>query len=165
MLHRTSEAFACWFKSGSRPYAQVHCPFEDKREQEGAFPTDFVAEGAEHTRGLHSGVLATALFGQLPFRNMTVHGLILASDGQKRSKRNKNYLDLLSIIHGYGADALRFYLINSPVVRENLCLKDEGVRDVLKDVWLPWYNAFCFFIRNVLKLQKKEMEFLYENTV
>lgn len=130
------------------------------------FPQTSLLKALSTPEVLHSGVLATALFGQLPFSNEIVNRLILASDGQKRSKRNKNYLDLLSIIHEYGANALRFYLINSPVVRaENLCLKEEGVRDVLKDVWLPWYNAFYFFIRNVLKLQKKEMEFFYENTV
>ncbi|XP_070256993.1 isoleucine--tRNA ligase, cytoplasmic isoform X2 [Myotis yumanensis] len=113
-------------------------------------------------------VLATALFGQPPFRNVIVNGLVLASDGQKMSKRKKNYPDPLSIIHKYGADALRLYLINSPVVRaENLRFKEEGVRDVLKDVLLPWYNAYRFFIQNVLRLQKEEeMEFLYnENTV
>ncbi|KAM5260283.1 isoleucine--tRNA ligase, cytoplasmic isoform 2-T3 [Hipposideros larvatus] len=113
-------------------------------------------------------VLSTALFGQPPFRNVIVNGLVLASDGQKMSKRKKNYPDPLSIIHKYGADALRLYLINSPVVRaENLRFKEEGVRDVLKDVLLPWYNAYRFFIQNVLRLQKEEeMEFLYnENTV
>uniref|UniRef100_A0ABI7X1Z1 isoleucine--tRNA ligase n=1 Tax=Felis catus TaxID=9685 RepID=A0ABI7X1Z1_FELCA len=113
-------------------------------------------------------VLATALFGQPPFRNVIVNGLVLASDGQKMSKRKKNYPDPLSIIHKYGADALRLYLINSPVVRaENLRFKEEGVRDVLKDMLLPWYNAYRFFIQNVLRLQKEEeMEFLYnENTV
>ncbi|XP_054583697.1 isoleucine--tRNA ligase, cytoplasmic isoform X3 [Eptesicus fuscus] len=113
-------------------------------------------------------VLATALFGQPPFRNVIVNGLVLASDGQKMSKRKKNYPDPLSIIHKYGADALRLYLINSPVVRaENLRFKEEGVRDVLKDVLLPWYNAYRFFIQNVLRLQKEEeMEFFYnENTV
>nr|KAF6484904.1 hypothetical protein HJG63_006536 [Rousettus aegyptiacus] len=112
-------------------------------------------------------VLGTALFGQPPFRNVIVNGLVLASDGQKMSKRKKNYPDPLSIIHKYGADALRLYLINSPVVRaENLRFKEEGVRDVLKDVLLPWYNAYRFFIQNVLRLQKEEeIEFLYnENT-
>uniref|UniRef100_A0A8C4M7P8 isoleucine--tRNA ligase n=1 Tax=Equus asinus asinus TaxID=83772 RepID=A0A8C4M7P8_EQUAS len=113
-------------------------------------------------------VLATALFGQPPFKNVIVNGLVLASDGQKMSKRKKNYPDPLSVIHKYGADALRLYLINSPVVRaENLRFKEEGVRDVLKDVLLPWYNAYRFFIQNILRLQKEEeMEFLYnENTV
>uniref|UniRef100_A0A8C0R183 isoleucine--tRNA ligase n=1 Tax=Canis lupus dingo TaxID=286419 RepID=A0A8C0R183_CANLU len=140
VLRRISEVFDCWFESGSMPYAQVHYPFENKREFDDAFPADFIAEGIDQTRGC---------------------------DGQKMSKRKKNYPDPLSIIHKYGADALRLYLINSPVVRaENLRFKEEGVRDVLKDVLLPWYNAYRFFIQNVLRLQKEEeMEFIYnENT-
>ncbi|XP_058997292.1 isoleucine--tRNA ligase, cytoplasmic [Mustela lutreola] len=170
VLRRISEVFDCWFESGSMPYAQVHYPFENKREFDDAFPADFIAEGIDQTRGWFYTllVLATALFGQPPFRNVIVNGLVLASDGQKMSKRKKNYPDPLSIIHKYGADALRLYLINSPVVRaENLRFKEEGVRDVLKDVLLPWYNAYRFFIQNVLRLQKEEeTEFLYnENTV
>uniref|UniRef100_F7HK61 Isoleucine--tRNA ligase, cytoplasmic n=1 Tax=Callithrix jacchus TaxID=9483 RepID=F7HK61_CALJA len=169
-LHRISEVFDCWFESGSMPYAQVHYPFENKREFEDAFPADFIAEGIDQTRGWFYTllVLATALFGQPPFKNVIVNGLVLASDGQKMSKRKKNYPDPVSIIQKYGADALRLYLINSPVVRaENLRFKEEGVRDVLKDVLLPWYNAYRFFIQNIVRLQKEEeIEFLYnENTV
>nr|KAF6394782.1 hypothetical protein HJG59_006577 [Molossus molossus] len=169
-LHRVSDVFDCWFESGSMPYAQVHYPFESRKEFEDAFPADFIAEGIDQTRGWFYTllVLATALFGQPPFRNVIANGLVLASDGQKMSKRKKNYPDPLSVIHKYGADALRLYLINSPVVRaENLRFKEEGVRDVLKDVLLPWYNAYRFFIQNVLRLQKEEeTEFLYnENTV
>ncbi|XP_014423441.2 isoleucine--tRNA ligase, cytoplasmic isoform X1 [Camelus ferus] len=169
LLHRVSEVFDCWFESGSMPYAQIHYPFENKREFEDAFPADFIAEGIDQTRGWFYTllVLATALFGRPPFKNVIVNGLVLASDGQKMSKRKKNYPDPLSIIHKYGADALRLYLINSPVVRaENLRFKEEGVRDVLKDVLLPWYNAYRFFIQNVLRLQKEEeMEFLYKENM
>ncbi|KAJ6668399.1 hypothetical protein lerEdw1_015776 [Lerista edwardsae] len=129
VLHRVSEVFDCWFESGSMPYAQVHYPFDKKREFEDAFPADFIAEGIDQTRGC---------------------------DGQKMSKRKKNYPDPANIIHSYGADALRLYLINSPVVRaENLRFKEEGVRDVLKDVFLPWYNAYRFLIQNVVILQLK----------
>ncbi|GAB1298166.1 Isoleucine--tRNA ligase, cytoplasmic [Apodemus speciosus] len=171
-LRRVSEVFDCWFESGSMPYAQVHYPFESKREFEDSFPADFIAEGIDQTRGWFYTllVLATALFGQPPFKNVIVNGLILARqlDGQKMSKRKKNYPDPVSIINKYGADALRLYLINSPVVRaENLRFKEEGVRDVLKDVLLPWYNAYRFFIQNVFRLHKEEeVEFLYnEHTV
>uniref|UniRef100_A0A8C3H895 isoleucine--tRNA ligase n=1 Tax=Chrysemys picta bellii TaxID=8478 RepID=A0A8C3H895_CHRPI len=142
MLHRVSEVFDCWFESGSMPYAQVHYPFENRKEFEDAFPADFIAEGIDQTRGC---------------------------DGQKMSKRKKNYPDPVTIVNGYGADALRLYLINSPVVRaENLRFKEEGVRDVLKDVFLPWYNAYRFLIQNIVILQHKEdgKEFLYnENTM
>ncbi|XP_051833621.1 isoleucine--tRNA ligase, cytoplasmic [Antechinus flavipes] len=169
-LRRVAEVFDCWFESGSMPYAQVHYPFESRREFEEAFPADFIAEGIDQTRGWFYTllVLATALFGKPPFKNVIVNGLILASDGQKMSKRKKNYPDPTSIISKYGADALRLYLINSPVVRaENLRFKEEGVRDVLKDVLLPWYNAYRFLIQNILRLRKEEgVEFLYnENAV
>uniref|UniRef100_A0A8C5IUI6 isoleucine--tRNA ligase n=1 Tax=Junco hyemalis TaxID=40217 RepID=A0A8C5IUI6_JUNHY len=114
-------------------------------------------------------VLSTALFGRPPFKNVIVNGLVLASDGQKMSKRKKNYPDPMHIVNSYGADALRLYLINSPVVRaENLRFKEEGVRDILKDVFLPWYNAYRFLVQNVQVLQHKDegREFLYnENTV
>uniref|UniRef100_A0A8C3FMZ1 isoleucine--tRNA ligase n=1 Tax=Chrysemys picta bellii TaxID=8478 RepID=A0A8C3FMZ1_CHRPI len=171
MLHRVSEVFDCWFESGSMPYAQVHYPFENRKEFEDAFPADFIAEGIDQTRGWFYTllVLSTALFGKPPFKNVIVNGLVLASDGQKMSKRKKNYPDPVTIVNGYGADALRLYLINSPVVRaENLRFKEEGVRDVLKDVFLPWYNAYRFLIQNIVILQHKEdgKEFLYnENTM
>ncbi|KAM6325247.1 isoleucine--tRNA ligase, cytoplasmic isoform 2-T3 [Podargus strigoides] len=171
LLHRVPEVFDCWFESGSMPYAQVHYPFENKKELEDAFPADFIAEGIDQTRGWFYTllVLSTALFGRPPFKNVIVNGLVLASDGQKMSKRKKNYPDPMDIVNSYGADALRLYLINSPVVRaENLRFKEEGVKDVLKDVFLPWYNAYRFLVQNVQILQHKDegREFLYnENTV
>ncbi|XP_062400716.1 isoleucine--tRNA ligase, cytoplasmic [Sardina pilchardus] len=158
-LKRVSEVFDCWFESGSMPYAQAHYPFENRREFEDTFPADFIAEGIDQTRGWFYTllVLSTALFGRPPFKNVIVNGLVLASDGQKMSKRKKNYPDPTLIVHNYGADALRLYLINSPVVRaENLRFKEEGVRDVLKDVFLPWYNAYRFLVQNVHRLQKEE---------
>ncbi|XP_075405943.1 isoleucine--tRNA ligase, cytoplasmic isoform X2 [Tenrec ecaudatus] len=167
-LHRISEVFDCWFESGSMPYAQVHYPFENKKDFEDVFPADFIAEGIDQTRGWFYTllVLSTALFGKPAFKNVIANGLVLASDGQKMSKRKKNYPDPVAVINKYGADALRLYLINSPVVRaENLRFKEEGVRDVLKDVLLPWYNAYRFFIQNVLRLQKEEeIPFLYNQS-
>uniref|UniRef100_A0A8C6U3S5 Isoleucine--tRNA ligase, cytoplasmic n=1 Tax=Neogobius melanostomus TaxID=47308 RepID=A0A8C6U3S5_9GOBI len=169
VLRRVTEVFDCWFESGSMPYAQVHYPFENRKEFEDTFPADFIAEGIDQTRGWFYTllVLSTALFGKPPFKNVIVNGLVLASDGQKMSKRKKNYPDPGLIVQSYGADALRLYLINSPVVRaENLRFKEEGVRDVLKDVFLPWYNAYRFLVQNVQRLQKEEnIQFLYnENT-
>ncbi|XP_034724787.1 isoleucine--tRNA ligase, cytoplasmic [Etheostoma cragini] len=165
VLRRITEVFDCWFESGSMPYAQVHYPFENRKEFEDSFPADFIAEGIDQTRGWFYTllVLSTALFGKPPFKNVIVNGLVLASDGQKMSKRKKNYPDPGLIVQHYGADALRLYLINSPVVRaENLRFKEEGVRDVLKDVFLPWYNAYRFLVQNVQRLQKEDnIEFLY----
>uniref|UniRef100_A0A8C5DTE9 Isoleucine--tRNA ligase, cytoplasmic n=1 Tax=Gouania willdenowi TaxID=441366 RepID=A0A8C5DTE9_GOUWI len=168
VLRRVTEVFDCWFESGSMPYAQVHYPFENRKEFEDSFPADFIAEGIDQTRGWFYTllVLSTALFGKPPFKNVIVNGLVLASDGQKMSKRKKNYPDPSLIVQQYGADALRLYLINSPVVRaENLRFKEEGVRDMLKDVFLPWYNAYRFLIQNVQRLQKEEnTQFLYNES-
>ncbi|KAG5897843.1 hypothetical protein JTB14_011841 [Gonioctena quinquepunctata] len=150
-LKRISEVFDCWFESGSMPYAQLHYPFERLKDFEESFPADFIAEGIDQTRGWFYTliVISTALFGKAPFKNLIANGLVLASDGQKMSKRKQNYPDPLEIVNKYGADALRLYLINSPVVRaENLRFKEEGVRDIVKDVFLPWYNAFRFLLQN-----------------
>ncbi|XP_074644579.1 isoleucine--tRNA ligase, cytoplasmic-like isoform X2 [Tubulanus polymorphus] len=158
-LHRVDEVFDCWFESGSMPYAQVHYPFENKREFDDNFPADFIAEGIDQTRGWFYTllVLSTALFDKPPFKNLIVNGLVLASDGQKMSKRKKNYPDPLEVVNKYGADALRLYLINSPVVRaESLRFKEDGVRDVLKDVFLPWYNAYRFLLQNIERLEREE---------
>lgn len=156
-LKRVPEVFDCWFESGSMPYAQQHFPFENKKEFDTCFPADFIAEGVDQTRGWFYTltVLSTALFGKSPFKNLICNGLVLASDGQKMSKRKKNYPDPVEVINKYGADALRLYLINSPAVRaENLRFKEEGVRDILKDVFLPWYNAFRFLLQNIAMFEQ-----------
>ena len=94
------------------------------------------------------------MFNKAPFKNLIANGLVLASDGQKMSKRKKNYPDPMEIVNKYGADSLRLYLINSPVVRaENLRFKEEGVRDVLKDVLLPWYNAYRYLAQSLERLE------------
>lgn len=152
MLRRVDEVFDCWFESGSMPYAQSHYPFERKQEWEKGFPADFIAEGLDQTRGWFYTlmVLSTALFDQPAFKNNIVNGMVLASDGQKMSKRKKNYPDPTLVIEKYGADALRMYLVNSPVVRaESLKFREEGVLGVVKEVFLPLYNAFRFFWQNV----------------
>ncbi|CAG9790865.1 unnamed protein product [Diatraea saccharalis] len=169
-LKRVTEVFDCWFESGSMPYAQFHYPFENKKEFEEIFPANFIAEGIDQTRGWFYTliVLSTALFNKAPFKNLIANGLILASDGQKMSKRKKNYPDPLDVVNKYGADALRLYLINSPVVKaENLRFKEEGVRDVIKDVFLPWYNAFRFLMQNVERIaQEDKINYVFnENAV
>ncbi|CAH1783925.1 unnamed protein product [Owenia fusiformis] len=165
VLRRVPEVFDCWFESGSMPYAQAHYPFENKKEFEDCFPADFIAEGIDQTRGWFYTllVLSSSLFGKPPFKNLIVNGLVLASDGEKMSKRKKNYPDPMAVVNKYGADALRLYLINSPVVRaESLKFKEDGVRDVLKDVFLPWYNAYRFLMQNIERLEREEnIQFLY----
>lgn len=159
VLRRVSEVFDCWFESGSMPYGQSHYPFENKKTFESNFPADFIAEGIDQTRGWFYTLLvvSTALFNNPPYKNLIINGLILASNGQKMSKRLKNYPDPVEIVNKYGADALRLYLINSPVVRaESLKFQEPGVRDVVKDVFLPWFNAYRFLIQNVIRLEKEE---------
>ncbi|XP_076628378.1 isoleucyl-tRNA synthetase isoform X2 [Colletes latitarsis] len=167
-LRRIPEVFDCWFESGSMPFAQMHYPFECKKEFEENFPADFIGEGIDQTRGWFYTllVISTALFKKAPFKNLVANGLILASDGQKMSKRKKNYPDPIQIVDKYGADALRLYLINSPVVRaENLRFKEEGVRDVIKDIFLPWYNAFRFLLQNIERFEREEeTTFVYDKT-
>ncbi|ENN76881.1 isoleucine--tRNA ligase, cytoplasmic [Dendroctonus ponderosae] len=165
-LKRIPEVFDCWFESGSMPYAQQHYPFANLKEFEDNFPADFIAEGIDQTRGWFYTltVLSTALYGKAPYKNLVVNGLVLAGDGQKMSKRKKNYPDPLEVVGKYGADALRLYLISSPVVRaENLRFKEEGVRDIIKDVFLPWYNAFRFLFQNIeVFVEGNQKQFNYD---
>lgn len=149
-LRRVEEVFDCWFESGSMPYAHMHYPFENKSLFDENFPGDFVAEGLDQTRGWFYtlSVLSTALFDKPPFKNVICSGLVLASDGKKMSKRLKNYPDPMNVINKYGSDSLRMYLINSPVVRaEKLAFKEDGVRSILKDVLIPWFNVYRFFVQ------------------
>ncbi|OQV24382.1 Isoleucine--tRNA ligase, cytoplasmic [Hypsibius exemplaris] len=158
MLKRIPEVFDCWFESAACHYASSHYPFENQKEFEDKFPADFIAEGIDQTRGWFYTllVLSTALFNKPPSKNVIVNGLVLADDGQKMSKSKKNYPDPMEVVDKYGADALRLYLINSPVVRaENLRFKEAGVRDVLKDVFLPWYNAYRFFAQQKELFEKE----------
>lgn len=151
-LQRINDVFDCWFESGSMPYAQVHYPFENQDLFKQTFPADFIAEGLDQTRGWFYTllVLSTALFDTSAFKNVIVNGLVLAGDGKKMSKSLKNYTDPLEIMEREGSDALRMYLLNSPVVRaEPLLFKDQGVNDVKQRVIKPWWNAFIFALENV----------------
>eukprot|EP00249_Psilotum_nudum_P022420 c28510_g1_i1 orf=452-4015(-) len=156
VLRRVEDVFDCWFESGSMPYGYIHYPFENQELFEHNFPGHFVAEGLDQTRGWFYTlmVLSTALFDKPAFKNLICNGLVLAEDGKKMSKRLKNYPPPMEVINGYGADALRLYLINSPVVRaEPLRFKKEGVFAVVKDVFLPWYNAYRFLVQNTIRLE------------
>lgn len=149
VLTRISEVLDCWFESGSMPYAQSHYPFENKERFEACFPADFIAEGLDQTRGWFYTlmVLSTAVFDKPAFKNVVVNGLILAEDGRKMSKRLKNYPDPSYLIETYGADALRLYMIYSPVVRaEDLCFSEEGVKHALRHFLIPWWNAYSFLV-------------------
>ncbi|MGQ9662292.1 MAG: isoleucine--tRNA ligase [Kiritimatiellia bacterium] len=149
MLRRVPEVLDCWFESGAMPYAQAHYPFENRERFEKYFPADFIAEGLDQTRGWFYTlmVLSVALFDKPAFKNVVVNGLVLAEDGKKMSKRLKNYPDPSYMIETYGADALRLYLLKSPVVRaEDLRFSESGVRDLVRNVLLPLWNAYSFFV-------------------
>lgn len=147
-LKRVEEVFDCWFESGSMPYARMHYPFENKKQFEEHFPADFIAEGLDQTRGWFYTlvVLASALFDRPPFKNVLVNGLILAESGQKMSKRLKNYPDPMVVVNTYGADALRLFMLGSQVVRaEDLKFSEAGVKEILRGVMIPMWNALSFF--------------------
>lgn len=139
--------FDCWFESGSMPYASVHYPFENQETFQKTFPAQFISEGIDQTRGWFYtlSVLGAALFGKVPFENTICTGLILDENGKKMSKRHKNYTPPMDLIEEQSADAIRLYMLNSPVLRgENLCFSDEGVRGVTRSVILPFWNAYTF---------------------
>ena len=131
------------------PYAQQHYPFENKEYFESHFPANFISEGLDQTRGWFYTltVLAALLFDRPAFQNCVVNGLVLASDGRKMSKSLRNYTDPVEAINKFGADALRLFLIHSTVVKaDDLRYSDEGVRDVLKSIIIPWWNSYSFFV-------------------
>ncbi|OEH78111.1 putative isoleucine-tRNA synthetase [Cyclospora cayetanensis] len=155
-LRRVEEVFDCWFESGSMPYAQQHYPFENKERFDKTFPANFVGEGLDQTRGWFYTllVLSTALFDKPPFQNLIANGLVLAADGRKMSKRLQNYPPISEVLDSLGADALRMYLLNSPVVKgETLNFKQEGVKDVVREVLLPWYHSTRFLIQEVIRYE------------
>lgn len=146
---RISEVFDCWFESGSMPYAQSHYPFENKESFDRSFPADFIAEGLDQTRGWFYTltILGAALFKKPAFKNVIVNGIILASDGAKMSKRLQNYPDPQEVIQRYGADAIRLYMLHSPAVKgDDLRFEEKGVELVLRQILIPWWNAYSFFI-------------------
>jgi isoleucyl-tRNA synthetase len=148
-MRRVPEVLDCWFESGSMPYAQNHYPFENKEKVERYFPADFIAEGLDQTRGWFYTliVLSSALFDKPAFKNVIVNGLILAEDGKKMSKRLKNYPAPEEVMAKYGADAMRLFMINSPVVRaEDLCFSERGIMEMMRSVLIPLWNAYLFFV-------------------
>ncbi|KXX74756.1 Isoleucine--tRNA ligase, cytoplasmic [Madurella mycetomatis] len=158
ILRRVDEIFDCWFESGCMPYASNHFPFENPdRFKAGLFPADFIAEGLDQTRGWFYTltVLGNKLFNTSPFRNVIVNGMVLAEDGKKMAKSLKNYPDPSAILEKYGSDALRLYLINSPVVRaESMRFKESGVKDIISRVLLPLWNSYRFFYEQSLLFKK-----------
>lgn len=164
MMRRVSDVFDCWFESGSMPYAQVHYPFENKDWFEAHFPADFIVEGIDQTRGWFYTltVLSTALHNCPAFKNCICTGLVMAEDGQKQSKRLKNYPDPAEVLDNIGSDALRWFLISSPVLKGgNVAMDREGkeIAKAARFALIPLWNAFYFFTlyANAEQYQAKEI--------
>jgi isoleucyl-tRNA synthetase len=152
------------------PYAQVHYPFSITEEEfSKIYPADFIGEGIDQTRGWFYtlNVIATGVRDMNPYKNLIVNGLVLTEDGKKMSKRLKNYPDPVKVADEFGADAVRLYLINSPLVRaDNLCFAKSGVKAVVREIFLPWYNAYRFLIQNIGKWELKNNEpFVFQENI
>jgi isoleucyl-tRNA synthetase len=148
MMRRVEDVLDCWFESGSMPFAQVHYPFDNAEWFEDHFPADFIVEYVGQTRGwfytLH--VLATALFDKRPFDNCMAHGVVLGHDKLKLSKRLRNYPDPDEMFNVYGADAMRWFLLSSPVMRGgDLVVERKGPSEAVRAVLSPLWNAWKFF--------------------
>jgi isoleucyl-tRNA synthetase len=146
-MRRVEEIFDVWFDSGSMPYAQVHYPFENHDWFDSHNPADFIVEYIGQTRGwfyvMH--VLATALFDRPAFTSVICHGIVLGEDGQKMSKSLRNYPDVREMYDSYGSDAMRWFLMSSPILRGgNLIVDERGIRDATRQVVLPLWNVWYF---------------------
>jgi isoleucyl-tRNA synthetase len=147
-MRRVPEVLDCWFESGSMPFAQVHYPFENREWFESHSPADYIVEYVGQTRGwfytLH--VLSTALFDRPAFKSAISHGIILGNDGQKMSKSLRNYPDVNEVFDRDGADAMRWFLLSSPILRGgNLIVTEQGIREGVRQVLLPLWNTYYFF--------------------
>ncbi|MCA9002115.1 MAG: class I tRNA ligase family protein, partial [Planctomycetes bacterium] len=149
-MRRTNEVFDCWFESGSMPFAQNHYPFENKERVEQSHPADFIAEGVDQTRGwFYTLMVISAAIRDVPaFKNVIVNGTVLTDSGEKMSKSKRNFTDPNIVLKEYGADALRIYLIDSPVVNaKDLRFADSGVQEKIRTVLLPLWNSYSFLTR------------------
>ncbi len=145
---RIPEVLDCWFESGAMTFAQFHYPFENKEYFEKNFPAQFVVEYIAQTRAwfYYMIVLSAILFDKIPFENVLTTGTILAEDGQKMSKSLKNYPDPLEVINKYGADTLRFYLLQSPLMNaENFNFSEKGLEETYKKITVLLYNISNFY--------------------
>ncbi|WP_457974561.1 isoleucine--tRNA ligase [Arthrobacter sp. D1-17] len=148
VMRRVEDVLDVWFDSGSMPYGQVHYPFENEAWFDTHNPADFIVEYIGQTRGwfymLH--ILSTALFDRPAFRNVISHGIVLGSDGQKMSKSLRNYPDVSEVLDRDGSDAMRWFLMSSPILRGgNLVVTEQGIRDGVRQVILPLWNVYSFF--------------------
>lgn len=145
---RIGDVFDCWFESGSMPFASLHYPFENRQVFNKNYPADFIAEGLDQTRGWFYSLinLGVGLFDKAPYKHVIVNGLVMAESGVKLSKSEKNYTDPMELVEKYGADAVRYFLLSSPVVKgENVQFSDKGVEDVYKKVIQRLENVLSLY--------------------
>lgn len=148
---RIKDVFDCWFESGAMPFASIHYPFENEYLFERDFPADFIAEGLDQTRGWFYSLinLGVGLFDKTPYNHVIVNGLVMASSGVKLSKSEGNYTDPMILVDKYGADAIRYALLSSPVVKgESVAFDDDYVSDIYKKNLLRLENVLAFYLMN-----------------
>ena len=195
VLRRIDEVFDCWFESGSMPFAQCHYPFSTTPEEfEKRFPADFIVEGIDQTRGWFYtlNVISTVVRDQNPYKNLIVNGLVLGLDGKKMSKSEEDEIDKkeaqnnnlhqeaqpkvqrhpkpLEVVEKYGADAIRLYLMNSPLVRaDDLCFNEKGILETVKKVFNPWYNVYRFLVQNITRwensFEQQPRKFMFNHSL
>mgnify|MGYP001940669668 CR=1 FL=1 len=147
MMRRVPDVLDCWFESGSMPFAQYHYPFENREEFDTRQPADFIVEYSGQTRGWFyvQHVLSTALFDRVAFKRVVAHGIVLGSDGQKMSKSKGNYPNVNEVFDRDGSDAMRWFLMSSPILRGgNLIVTEQGIREGVRQALLPIWNAYSF---------------------
>ncbi|MDO5097933.1 MAG: isoleucine--tRNA ligase [Corynebacterium sp.] len=147
MMRRVPEVLDCWFESGSMPFAQKHYPFENKEWFDTHSPADFIVEYSGQSRGwfytMH--VLATALFDRPSYKKVVAHGIVLGDDGLKMSKSKGNYPNVNEVFQRDGSDAMRWFLMSSPILRGgNLIVTEQGIREGVRQALLPMWNAYSF---------------------
>lgn len=148
-MRRVKDVLDVWFDSACISFAQKHFPFENKEEFLSRFPADFVVEYIGQTRGWFyvQNVITQALFDDIPFKNVVCHGIVLGSDGNKMSKHLRNYPDVSEVFCEFGSDALRWFLMSSPILRGgNLVVTSQGIKDTVRKVLIPLWNAYSFFV-------------------
>ena len=147
MMRRVPDVLDCWFESGSMPFAQYHYPFENREEHDARQPADFIVEYSGQTRGWFyvQHVLSTALFDRVAYKKVVAHGIVLGSDGQKMSKSKGNYPNVNEVFDRDGSDAMRWFLMSSPILRGgNLIVTEQGIREGVRQALLPIWNAYTF---------------------
>lgn len=160
-MKRIPDVLDTWFDSGSMPYAQMHYPFENESKFEKSFPAQFIAEGIDQTRAwfYYQHVISTAIMQKIAFKNVIVNGTVLAEDGKKMSKRLQNYPDPAEMFNKYGADVMRFYLLQSTVMQaENLNFSESDMADLSRGMFRMLWNSYSFFVlyANIDKWSKEK---------